>query len=178
MYKFLFFLNLIILSHSFFNRKKKGDLFLTCDISSYTKATKNCQVGNLLIKEKAENLTNDTLNTKEKAEKIFSFVRDKITYQKYSNTKFGAVESLKRGIGNACDKSHLLIALLRAVGIPAQYQYGKQISFHLVNYHVWVIAFIDEKWVTLDPSSENNEYDKMNNGFQVVHFKNYKELPF
>ena len=48
-------------------------------------------MGNLLIKEKAENLTNDTLNTKEKAEKIFSFVRDKITYQKYSNTKFGAV---------------------------------------------------------------------------------------
>lgn len=52
---------------------------------------------------------------------IFNAVRNGVSYTFYYNTKKGAKKTMDTKSGNCVDKIHLLIALLRAVGIPARY---------------------------------------------------------
>ncbi|HUB82234.1 MAG TPA: transglutaminase family protein, partial [Bryobacteraceae bacterium] len=56
--------------------------------------------------------------------KIFAFVRDNIAFQAYHGSVRGARGTLWSMGGNSLDKSSLLIALLGAAGISAQYVQG------------------------------------------------------
>jgi len=55
---------------------------------------------------------------------IFAFVRDEIGYESYRGSLRGARGTLWNNAGNALDQASLLIALLRAAGVPAQYVQG------------------------------------------------------
>jgi hypothetical protein len=57
-------------------------------------------------------------------ERIFAFVRDRIGYESYQGSLRGARGTLWSKAGNALDQASLLIALLRASGIPARYAQG------------------------------------------------------
>ena len=57
-------------------------------------------------------------------QRIFNFVRDTIGYEAYPGSLRGARGTLWSQAGNALDQASLLIALLRASGIPARHVQG------------------------------------------------------
>ncbi len=133
-------------------------------LAPYLKATKNCQVTNSTIKSLASQLTSGLTTDLAKATAIFNYVRDKISYSFYYNTVKGAVGTLSAKSGNCVDKTHLLIALLRASGIAARYVNG-QATFSSGNVygHVWAEIYIDGKWVIADTTSSGNTLGKITN---------------
>ena len=56
--------------------------------------------------------------------KIYQWVHDNIYWQPTQGSVQGAQDTLDKKAGNAMDTASLLIALLRAAGIPARYVYG------------------------------------------------------
>ncbi|MGB9980611.1 transglutaminase-like domain-containing protein [Methanobacterium sp.] len=93
-------------------------------LRKYLKATKNCQVNNARIKSLAKQITRGKKTRLGKAVAIFKWVRDRVGYKFYYNTRKGAVGTLRSRSGNCVDTAHLLIALERAAGIPARYVHG------------------------------------------------------
>jgi len=57
-------------------------------------------------------------------ERIYDFVRENVSYEAYLGSARGSVWTLSSGAGNDFDQASLLIALLRASGIPARYVQG------------------------------------------------------
>lgn len=123
------------------------------------KQTVNAQSKSPTIKALAKEITRGTTSKYKKAVKIFNWVRDNIGYSFYYNTKYGAVKTLKKKTGNCVDTSHLLVALLRASGIPARYVHVKA-KFPDDEYygHVFVQAYVKGKWYNADASSIMNSF--------------------
>ncbi len=80
-------------------------------------STPDANTTDQFIIEKAQELGNDP-------NAIFAFVRDDIGYESYRGSLRGARGTLWSNAGNALDQASLLIALLRASGIPARYVQG------------------------------------------------------
>ncbi len=57
-------------------------------------------------------------------EAMYEFVRNECAFQAYYGSQKGSVETLRQRAGNDYDLASLLIALLRASGIPARYAVG------------------------------------------------------
>jgi len=66
------------------------------------------------IRAKAAELGNDPLA-------LANFVRNEIAFQPYLGSRKGAAYTLDQGAGNDTDQASLLIALMRAAGIPSLY---------------------------------------------------------
>ena len=152
MSKFLLFSILIILTTStqfdsillMSKERKPSD-----NLSEYLKSTKNCPVTDTTIQKKAKSFSG---SNRQKAEKIFHFVQYSISYERYSNTRYGAVKTLSLKKGNCCDQAHLLVALFRAAGIPARYVHG--------NDHWWTQPYVDGKWYDCDPTNKRHQFGK------------------
>ena len=69
------------------------------------------------IKSLAEDLNNNPVE-------ILNFVRNTIQFEPYYGAKKGNIGCLREQVCNDVDSSSLLISLLRAAGIPAQYKKG------------------------------------------------------
>ena len=80
-------------------------------------ATVDANSDDRFIQTKAAELNQD-------ADEIFRFVRDEIGFESYVGSLRGSRGTLWSGAGNALDQASLLIALLRASGIPASYSQG------------------------------------------------------
>ena len=147
----------------------------------YLKASTNCQAGNAKIKSYVNSVSQGLTDTKAKATALFNYVRDQISYVEYFDTKYGAVGTLNQKSGNDADQAHLLIALLRTASIPARYKCGTcSFGDGSVKNHVWVECFVDDKWVSLDPTSPRNSFGSITN-WNVSSVKNvteYASLPF
>ncbi len=145
------------------------------------KQTVNAQSKNPTIKALAKKITKGAKTKYAKAVKIFNWVRDNIGYSFYYNTKYGAVRTLKKKTGNCVDTSHLLVALLRASGVPARYVHVKA-KFPDDEYygHVFVQAYVKGKWYNADASSIMNSFGtirKWDKGTAVIKGV-YASLPF
>ena len=154
--------------------KSTSNKSVLSSLKKYLNQTKNCQVNNKLIKELTKKLTSSSKTEYQKANKVFQWVRDNIGYSKYSNTRKGAVKTLKSKYGNCVDQTHLLIALSRAAGVPARYVNGGNCKFTTgyVGGHVWAQMYIGKKWVVADTTSTRNTLGKIRNW----NTKNYKFL--
>jgi len=177
MLKILLLSTLIIFSTSSSSFSKHSNInLMENNLSDYLKKTRNCEVGNSYIKLKAESIIKGSKSTRDKAEKLFLFVRKNIKYERYSNTKQGALKTLKKGKGNCCDQAHALVALLRSVGIPARYQRG--ICQGASSGHIWAQTYVDGKWATVDPTNKINDFDNVRRCKSPRNVSTYQQLPF
>ena len=146
-------------------------LLLILSISSLSyeqtlRETTFCEVSNSQIQNKARGLKKSS--TLETAKHIFSFVQVDIKYESYSNTKKGAVRTLNERKGNCADQAHLLVALLRADGIPTCYAHGTD--------HWWVVPCIDGKQYHCDPTNKKHDFGNPNHGNKHPKVELFNEL--
>ena len=134
------------------------------DLSAYLKSSKNCQVGNSKIKSLVDSLTSGLTNDMDKANAIFTYVRDTLSYSFYYDTKYGAVGALTAKKGNCVDHTHLLVAMFRTAGLAARYVHGKCTFTSGGTYgHVWAQVLIGDTWVAADATSSKNSLGKISN---------------
>jgi transglutaminase-like putative cysteine protease len=132
--------------------------------AKYLKPTANCQSNNKKIKALAASLTKGNLTTFQKAQRIFNWVRNHISYSFYYDTKKGALGTLSSRSANCADTAHLVVALERAAGIAARYNHGtcKFSSGHWYG-HVWAQVLVNGKWYYADATSSRNSFGVVKN---------------
>ncbi len=107
-------------------------------------------------------------DTKEQACRLFYFVRDKIPYKLMTDMLtrkyLRASETLKRGYGFCIAKATLLVALARAVGIPARLHFAdiinrllnesvrKFMGTNLFVFHGYTEVFVEGEWYKVTPA--------------------------
>jgi len=73
-----------------------------------------------------------------------------------SNVSTSAVDTLVEQVGICRDFAHLMIALCRAVNIPARFvtgiDYGAAPSLGPPDFHAYVEVFLGERWYLFDPT--------------------------
>ncbi|MDO5823739.1 Ig-like domain repeat protein [Methanobrevibacter sp.] len=134
------------------------------DLTEYLKASAHCQVNNTKIKQLVTKLTKGLTSDKAKADAIFNYVRDTVSYSFYYNTKYGAVGTLNAKAGNCVDHSHLLVAMYRTAGLAARYGHGTCTFSSGSTYgHVWVQVLVGDTWTVSDATSSRNSLGKVVN---------------
>ncbi len=136
------------------------------------------------VKNLAERLTRSACSPREAAVLLFNHVRDTIRYIPY--TPFMQIENytgsttLERGYGFCTQKSALLIALSRSVGIPARFHFadlknhnlpgrmGWVLGSDMMIYHTYMEFHLDGRWLKATPSFEKALCEKM--GWRLVAF--------
>ena len=134
------------------------------NLAPYLAATKNCEINDAQIKKLVLKLTKNCKSDKEKANVIYNYVRDKISYSFYYNTRYGAAGTLKAKHGNCVDQAHLVVAMLRCAGLPTMYCHGTcHFSSGNTYGHVWGMVLIGKTWTVVDPVSTRNSLGKVVN---------------
>ncbi|WP_458454338.1 Ig-like domain-containing protein [Methanobrevibacter sp.] len=152
------------LSGSSSSSDKLNPLNTIGNLAAYLAASTNCEVNNALIKELVSKLTKNCKTDKEKANAIYTYVRDTISYSFYYDTKYGAVGTLKAKSGNCVDHTHLLNAMFRASGLAARYVHGTCTFSSGSTYgHVWSQVLIGNTWTVADATSSRNSLGKVAN---------------
>ena len=124
-----------------------------------------------LLNYHAENIQNliaergwNTRNEFDKIKEIYSFVKDEIKFGFNSCDKLSADRILKSGYGQCNTKTTLLMALLRAVGIPCRihaFSVDKSLQRGILTgiayrkapaklLHSWAEVYYDGKWYALE----------------------------
>lgn len=146
-------------------------------MEAYVKPTKNCQSTDPTIKSQAQTIIAGANSTYEAAVKIFNWVQSNISYSFYYNSAKGALGTLSSKSANCCDTAHLLVALARAVGIPAQYKHGTCTFSDGTFGHVWAQLYVDGTWYNADASTKYNSFGNVSWTLNTLK-GTYIELPF
>lgn len=149
-------------------------------LKKYSQSSKNCPVNSAKIKSLVKRLTKGLSNKVDKAKALFNYVKNKIRYAYYYDTKYGAKNTLKKKRGNCVDQAHLLIAMYRTAGFKARYVHGI-CSFSDGRFgHVWTQVLIGKNWVVGDPIDGINALGKINNWNTKNYYLHnaYYSLPF
>ncbi|WP_407454795.1 pseudomurein-binding repeat-containing protein, partial [Methanobrevibacter sp.] len=134
------------------------------DLTPYYKSSTNCPVNNSVIKAVVDSLISGLTSDYDKAQVIFNYVRDTISYSFYYDTRYGAVGTLNAKTGNCVDHSHLLIAMYRTAGLAARYVHGTCTFSSGSTYgHVWTQVLIDGNWIVGDATSSRNSFGNIVN---------------
>lgn len=88
---------------------------------------------------------------------IQQWVRERVTFtSNTSNSNTSAVDTLIEQVGVCRDFSHLMIALCRAVNIPARFasgtDFGADPALGPPDFHAYVEVFVGERWFIFEPS--------------------------
>ena len=155
------------------------------DLDRYLRTTETVDFDTESVRKKAEEVTRGLETDREKAVALFYFVRDEIKHNPYAPSQYleehKASVILERGNGHCQHKSLLLVALSRAVGIPARLGY-LDILDHLLSYkfrsmvgggnlliqHGYAELYIDGRWVHASTAYDLETCTK--NGFVPVEF--------
>ena len=151
---------------------------ISSDLQEYLLPTNNCQSDDPQIRSLALSIIQGATTSYEKADRLFKWVRDNLSYTFYYNTKYGATGILKTRDGNCIDHSHLLIAMARSVGIPARYAHAQCEFTTMTVGHVWAELYVGGTWYTADATSSRNTLGVMQN-CKILYWKGrYAQLPF
>ncbi len=121
---------------------------------------------------------------------IYSYVRDDILFGYNADDRLAASQVLKDGYGQCNTKGTLLMALLRAVGVPTRFHgftiYNDLQRGAIPNYlfffapdriiHSWVEVYLNERWINLEGYIIDRPYlDKVQASFggQCAQFSGY-----
>jgi len=121
------------------------------------------------IQAKARELTRGQEDAIEKSKSLFYFARDEIKYNFYPPSSspedlFRASHTLSVAVGFCIPKAILLVALARAVGIPAGIQFADirnhrlpeklldLIGTNLIRLHGYAVLYLEGKWVKATPA--------------------------
>jgi transglutaminase-like putative cysteine protease len=88
---------------------------------------------------------------------IRDWVMNRVVFRSNSSTgNTSAVDTLVEEVGVCRDFAHLMIALCRAVNIPARFatgiDYGADPILGPTDFHAYVEAFLGDRWYIFDPS--------------------------
>ena len=88
---------------------------------------------------------------------ICDWVRSEVRFQPAStNSSTSALDTLRDRVGVCRDFAHLMIALCRAVNVPARFvtgiDYGADPALGPTDFHAYVETFLDGRWYIFDPS--------------------------
>jgi transglutaminase-like putative cysteine protease len=88
---------------------------------------------------------------------IRDWVLNRVTFQSNSSTgNTSAVDTLVEEVGVCRDFAHLMIALCRAVNIPARFvtgiDYGASPVLGPPDFHAYVEVYLGDRWYIFDPS--------------------------
>jgi transglutaminase-like putative cysteine protease len=138
------------------------------DIQNYLKPTPIIDCEHWTIREKADELTKSQKEVKEKARSLFYFVRDGIKYNpympRYLPEHFRASNTLVRKDGFCVQKAVLLVALSRAIGIPARIglavirnhllpkRMGTMLEGNILPEHGYSELYIHDRWIKATPA--------------------------
>jgi transglutaminase-like putative cysteine protease len=134
----------------------------------YLKPTPIIDCGHKSIQEKANELEKGKEGIVKKARSLFNFVRDEIKYNpylpRYLPEHFRASNTLARGEGFCVQKAVLLVALSRAMGIPARLRFAiiknhllpekvaELLNTNILPDHGYTELYINGKWVKATPT--------------------------
>ena len=151
--------------------------------ATYLDSTSNCPIDDpvvLAARDAALAGVPADATERQKAEAIYYYVRDNFTWILYSNTKRGAVQTIKDKTGNCCDLTHATVAMCRAAGIRARYLHGQCYfgSSTEGEGHVIPEIFVDDQWWICDPYKKTASWGKPTwKGMQTFNGR-YNELEF
>jgi transglutaminase-like putative cysteine protease len=88
---------------------------------------------------------------------IRDWVLSRVTFHSNtSNEHTTALDTLRSGVGVCRDFSHLMIALCRALNIPARFvtgiDYGSDPALGPTDFHAYVEVYLNERWYIFDAS--------------------------
>jgi hypothetical protein len=93
------------------------------------------------------------------ARAVYEWVAKNIRYAGYVSYDLGAVEALTQRQGDCTEYAYLVVALLRANGIPARmiggYVVDRNILVRAEEYHNWAEFYADGCWQLLDAQKQN-----------------------
>lgn len=153
-------------------------------MQEYLKATDLIDADHPAIKNYAERMTNGARIDMQKAVRIYYTVRDGWKYNPYNiNMQADAMRAsviLEREEGHCLDKAILMIALLRAVDVPARLRLAKVRNHiaaeRLVEFfgtdeltpHGYVEVWLNDQWVKATPAFNQELCEKI--GVSVLEF--------
>lgn len=118
------------------------------EIQRYLRSTTFCQSEDPDIQAAAHAIVGKERNSWKAAKKIAEWVRKKMT-STYDVGFATAAEILKNPRGDCSEFTVLMVALCRAVGIPARAAVGVMYGRGIFAYHIWPEVYVG-RWVGLD----------------------------
>jgi len=138
------------------------------EVNRYLKPTPIINCDNDIIQKKAQQVIRGQEDVVEKARTLFRFVRDEIKYNpflpRYLPEHFRASNTLARKEGFCIQKAVLLVALSRAVGIPARLGFAvirnyllpekvaEMLNTNVLPDHGYAELYIHGRWVKVTPA--------------------------
>ena len=117
----------------------------------YLRNTEKIQTTSPIIFKKVNELTKNISEDNKKIEKIYGFCAYKIGNKFVPGTE-DALTCLKNQSSDCGGKSRMMVALCRAIGIPARLVGGLLLDEGIKNQtHVWVEVWQNNSWVTYCP---------------------------
>lgn len=111
------------------------------------------------------------------ARAIYEWVRDNLHYAGYLADDFGALHALFNRRGDCTEYADLVVALARAVGIPARmvggYVTDRDAAPKPQDYHNWAQLYLGGAWHTVDSQKEN----WLASSARYVVFRIYRDSP-
>ena len=131
-----------------------------------------------LVQQLIADFKDSSISDKQKAIDLYTKVRDDWKYDPYSislsKETYRASDIAKKPTGNCVEKSILLIACLRGLGIPARLHLGK-VKNHIaverltekfgsneLTPHGMVNLFLDDKWIKVSPAFNASLCERLN----------------
>ena len=92
-----------------------------------------------------------------RVEAVQTWVRQQVAFRSNtSNSNTSAIDTLTDRVGVCRDFAHLMIAICRALSIPARFttgiDYGADPALGPTDFHAYVEVFLDNRWYLFDPS--------------------------
>ena len=125
------------------------------DVLPFVMPSRYCESDRLLARAFAE--FGSTPRGHARVVAIRDWVRQRIRYQPSASTpQTTACDTLAAGAGVCRDYAHLMIAMCRAMNLPARFvsgtDYGTDPSFGPPDFHAYVEVWLDDGWYLFDPT--------------------------